>query len=235
MDTSPLTPASLDAYADAYYLNAEIDDIDIEELAQRQSIPAIVAGLAGCSRVLEMGFGTGLITRELIAAGVSVEVLEGSPRLAAHARSAHPGLIVHVGMFETFQPADPFDAVLALHVLEHVDDPVALLVHLRSWLRSGGMLTVVTPNAESLHRQLAVRMGLHENLDDLSPRDHVVGHQRVYNLQSLHADLTAGGFTPEEDFGYFVKPLSNAQMLDWPMDVLRGLNQLSDVVPPRLL
>src|SRR3546814_4330103 len=70
-----------------------------------------------------MGFGTGLITRELIAAGVSVEVLEGSPRLAAHARSAHPGLIVHVGMFETFQPADPFDAVLALHVLEHVDDP----------------------------------------------------------------------------------------------------------------
>src|SRR3546814_9500318 len=89
VDTSPLTPASLDAYADAYYLNAEIDDIDIEELAQRQSIPAIVAGLAGCSRVLEMGFGTGLITRELIAAGVSVEVLEGSPRLAAHRSEEH--------------------------------------------------------------------------------------------------------------------------------------------------
>src|SRR3546814_17702479 len=96
-----------------------------------------------------MGFGTGLITRELIAAGVSVEVLEGSPRLAAHARSAHPGLIVHVGMFETFQPADPFDAVLALHVLAHVDDQVALLGHLRSWLPPGRRPTVRTPNPPS--------------------------------------------------------------------------------------
>src|SRR3546814_20784405 len=108
VDTSPLTPASLGAYADAYYLNAEIDDIDIEELAQRQSIAAIVAGLAGCSRVLEMGFGTGRITRSLLAAGVSVEVLEGSPPLAATARSSHPGLIVHVGIFCAFPLANPF-------------------------------------------------------------------------------------------------------------------------------
>lgn len=235
MDTSHLTPDSLDAYADTYYLNAQIEDIDIEELAQRHSIPAIVEGLRGCDRVLEMGYGTGLITTELLAAGVTVEVLEGSPRLAEHARAQHPGLVVHVGMFESFQPDVPADAVLALHVLEHVDDPLALLRHLRSWLRPGGVLTVVTPNAQSLHRQLAVRMGLHDRLDDLSPRDHLVGHQRVYDLDGLRTDLRAGGFEPEAEFGYFVKPLSNGQMLDWPMEVLEGLNRLSDVVPPWLL
>lgn len=235
MDPSPLTPAILDDYADTYYLNDAVDDIDIEELAQRHSIPAIAGSVAGCERVLEMGYGTGLITTELLRAGISVDVLEGSPVLAGHARERHPGLVVHVDMFESFVPDVPYDAVLALHVLEHVDDPVALLGHLSRWLHPSGVLTVVTPNAQSIHRQLAVRMGLHERLDDLSPRDHLVGHQRVYDLDRLHADLRAGGFEPEHDFGYFVKPLSNGQMLDWPPDVLEGLNRLSDVVPPWLL
>jgi 2-polyprenyl-3-methyl-5-hydroxy-6-metoxy-1,4-benzoquinol methylase len=235
VDRSPLTPDALDDYASTYYLNEAVEDIDIEELAQRHSIPAIADSLAGCRLVLEMGYGTGLITGELLARGIPVEVLEGSPVLADHARDRHPGLTVHVGMFESFAPDEPFDAVLALHVLEHVDDPVALLGHIAGWLRPGGVLVAVTPNKESIHRQLAVKMGLHQRLDDLSPRDHLVGHQRVYDLAGLHEDLLAGGFAPERDFGYFVKPLSNGQMLDWSPEVLEGLNRLSDVVPPWLL
>ena len=235
MDTSHLTPAALDAYAASYYLNDAVDDIDIEELAQQHSIPALVEGLAGCERVLEMGYGTGLITTELLAQGIGLEVLEGSPVLADRARAQHPGLVVHVDMFESFLPHVPFDAVLALHVLEHVEDPVLLLGHLARWVRPGGVLIAVTPNAQSIHRQLAVQMGLHEQLDDLSPRDHLVGHQRVYDLEGLHTDLLAGGFVPEHDFGYFVKPLSNGQMLEWPRELLEGFNRLSAVVPPWLL
>jgi len=235
VDPSPLTPAALDEYADTYYLNDAVEDIDIEELAQRHSIPAIVESLTGCARVLEMGYGTGLITTELLREGIGVEVLEGSPRLADEARQRHAGLVVHVDMFETFIPEVPYDAVLALHVLEHVDEPAGLLRHIAQWLRPDGVLIAVTPNAQSIHRQLAVRMGLHERLDDLSPRDHLVGHQRVYDLDGLHADLEAGGFKPEHDFGYFVKPLSNGQMLDWGPELLEGFNRLSDVVPPWLL
>lgn len=235
MDTSNLTPDALDDYAATYYLNDAVEDIDIEELAQQHSIPAIVESLTGCARVLEMGYGTGLITSELLAQGIEVAVLEGSPVLAEHARTRHPGLEVHVGMFEDFTPDVPYDAVLALHVLEHVDDPVLLLRHLAGWLPVGGVLIAVTPNAQSIHRQLAVRMGLHEHLDDLSPRDHLVGHQRVYDLDGLRSDLREGGFEPEHDFGYFVKPLSNGQMLDWAPEVLEGLNRLSDVVPAWLL
>lgn len=235
MDPKQLTPAALDEYAATYYLNADVEDIDIEELAQHHSIPAIVNHLEGCERVLEMGYGTGLITRELLTHGVGLDVLEGSGTLAEHARGEHPGLTVHVDMFEDFAPEVPYDAVLALHVLEHVDDPIALLGRIGAWLRPGGMLISVTPNAQSIHRQLAVAMGLHEQLDDLSPRDHLVGHQRVYDLDWLHRDLEAGGFVPEADFGYFVKPLSNGQMLDWPTEVLEGLNRLSSTVPPWLL
>ncbi|MEY2571716.1 MAG: hypothetical protein QOE63_2066 [Acidimicrobiaceae bacterium] len=230
MASAPLDPNELDRYAATYYLNAEVDDIDIEERAQRHSVPALLRALQGASRVLEMGYGTGLITGELLARGVPIEVLEGSPVLSEHAREAHPGLVVHTGMFEEFDGTD-FDAVLALHVLEHVDDPVALLDRIVRWIRPGGTLVAVTPNAQSLHRQLAVKMGLHEHLDDLSPRDHLVGHQRVFDLSSLRATLEAGGLECTDEFGYFVKPLANGQMLEWSDALLEGFNALADIVP----
>ena len=213
--TAHLTPSDLDRFVSTYYLNDEVDDVDIEELAQSHSIPAIVRALAGCERVLEMGYGTGLITTKLLEAGVTVEVVEGSAVLRDHAISQHPGLVVHLSMFEEFVPDEPADAVLALHVLEHVDRPDELLAHLASWLRPGGTLVAVTPNARSIHRMLGVQMGLQEHLDDLSARDHLVGHQRVYDLAQLRAELEGAGLTVVSDFGYFVKPLANSQMIGW--------------------
>ena len=153
MDTD-LTPADLDEYAATYYLNAEVEDIDIEELAQQHSVPALLRAIEGCERVIELGYGTGLITGELLAAGVAIEVVEGSPALRDHAIAEHPGLVVHLSMFEDFVPDEPVDAVLALHVLEHVDRPDELLAHLASWLRPGGVFVAVTPNARSIHRLL---------------------------------------------------------------------------------
>ena len=46
-------------------------------------------------------------------------------------------------------------------------------------------------------RELAA-LGLQPALDTLSPRDHLVGHQRVYDLSSLESDLRASGFEPFE-------------------------------------
>lgn len=232
--STDLSPADLDRFATTYYLNDAIEDVDIEELAQQHSIPMIVDALGSAERVLEMGYGTGLITRELLAAGVPVEVVEGSPTLREHAMAQHPGLTVHLGMFESFAPEQPYDAVLALHVLEHVDRPQELARHLATWLRPGGLLIAVTPNAESIHRRLGRAMGLQTALDDLSDRDHLVGHQRVYDLDGLKADLTGSGLEVVSDFGYFVKPLANSQMLSWSRAVLDGLNVISTEVPSEL-
>jgi len=46
------------------------------------------------------------------------------------------------------------------HVLEHVDDPVAVLRLVKSWLKPGGRVLAAVPNARSIHRQAAVIMGL---------------------------------------------------------------------------
>jgi SAM-dependent methyltransferase len=232
-----LTPEALDAYADTYYLNDAIADVDIEELGQRLSVGRTVEAVGGARRVLEMGYGTGLVTGELLARGVPIEVLEGSPKLCAIARERHgsAGLVVHEGMFEQFAPPEPYQAVLAMHIAEHVDEPVGLFAMVREWLAPGGSIVVVVPNAESLHRRLAVRMGLQERLDDLSPRDHLVGHQRVYDLAGLRSDLSEAGFTPVEEFGYQLKTVPNAMMADWPQELLSALVEISGEIPPAML
>jgi len=120
-------------------------------------------------------------------------------------------------------------------VLEHVDDPVALARHLRSWLRPEGEMIVVVPNRESLHRQLAVEMGLQPALDTLSARDSLVGHQRVYDLSTLEQHLREAGFEPFERRGFFLKTLPNGMMLDHSPKLIRALNIVGDALPARLM
>jgi 2-polyprenyl-3-methyl-5-hydroxy-6-metoxy-1,4-benzoquinol methylase len=225
----------LDRLAHDYYLRDPAGDIDIEELAQRRSFPALRRAIGEHRRVLEMGFGTGCITAQLLDAGIAVEVVEGSAVLAAEARRRHPGLVVHEAMFEAFAPPAPYDAVLALHVLEHVADPVALARHLASWVRPGGSLIAVCPNRESLHRRLAVRMGVQPALDTLSDRDRMVGHLRVYSLDDLAADLEAAGLRVEHRFGYLLKTLPNAMQLDHPPALLAAMSDVGEELAPELL
>lgn len=230
-----LTPGALDEYARTYYLNSEVSDIDIEERAQRSFSSGIADLLGDAQRVLDMGFGTGTMAAELLRRGVRAEVIEGSPVLVEQARARHPDLVVHEAMFESFQPSRPFDAVLALHVLEHVDAPGDLLRRVHRWLRPGGTLIVVVPNRESIHRRLAVLMGIQDRLDDLSPRDRLVGHLRVYDMDALRSDAETAGFRVADEHGFGLKCLPNAMMLDWPSELLDAMNDVGDQLPARIL
>lgn len=227
------TVAELDAYARDYYLGRAADDLDIEERQQQLSLERLRPFLHG--RILELGFGTGEMTASLRAAGFSTAVVEGSPLLVREARRRHPGIEIHEGFFETFQPPAPVDCLLAAHVFEHVEDPPALMAHLRGWLAPGGTIVAVVPNAASLHRRLAVRMGLQPAQDTLSPRDHLVGHRRVYTVEQLSEQLEASGFEVTDVTGWFLKVVPNGMMLDWPGELIDALVAVSDELDPRQL
>lgn len=230
-----LTSAELDEVAHQYYLTDPLEDMGIEELEGELGLLRIVEALDGCERVLEMGYGTGMTTRVLRDRGVAIEVVEGSPVLVETARGRHPGLVVHEAMFETFAPGPVFDAVLALFVAEHVDDPVALFRTAAQWLRPGGRLVVAVPNAGSIHRRLAVRMGLQEQLDSFSDRDRLLGHQRVYELPRLRADAEAAGLRVADQFGWFLKTVPFSMMLDYPRELIVALDEVSPDLPAELL
>ncbi len=225
------TPTALERIADQYHLNEAVPDKFIEDICQHYCCDWLRTLINPGDRVIELGFGEGITVAALSAHAAHYTVVEGAPSLAAKLRAQHPDVEAIEALFESYRPAQPCDKLLALHVFEHVDHPVALGRHLAQWLKPDGELIVIVPNRGSLHRRLAVLMGLQPELGSLSPRDHIVGHQRVYDIADLHTDLREAGFEPLETRGFFLKTLPNGMMLDHSPALLLALNQLGDTLP----
>ncbi|UZE97556.1 class I SAM-dependent methyltransferase [Alkalimarinus alittae] len=226
--------SKLDAIAESYH-NANVPDKFIEEISQEQSLTWIFEKLEGKRCILELGYGDGIINKQLLANGFSVDVIEGSPKVIARAKSDNPSLNIQQTLFEAFQTDKTYDCILALHVLEHVDDPVNLLKMMAGWLSENGELVIIVPNKNSIHRQLAVEMGLQNELDDLSPRDLAVGHQRVYSHETLREDIEKAGFKVIEETGFFLKTLPNGMMLEHSHELITAMNTIADRIPRELL
>ncbi len=224
----------LDAIADTYH-HADIPDKFIEELCQDYTLNWLFEKLGNSAKILELGYGDGIISHALAAKQLPFEIVEGSPRVIEGAQKALPEVQITQSLFETFKPAKVYDCILALHVLEHVDEPVELLQTMSSWLEPGGTIVIIVPNKNSLHRRLAVHMSLQSELDSLSPRDLMVGHQRVYSLQTLGADVEAAGFSVVETAGFFLKALPNSMMLEYDLKLIQAMNDISPDLPPDLL
>lgn len=100
-------------------------------------------------RLLDVGCGDGYQLSQLRALGWEVEGQELDPKAAAHARDTY-NLSVHLGVLKDLAfPDAEFDAVSMRHVIEHVHDPVALLIECKRILKSNGTLVCITPNVES--------------------------------------------------------------------------------------
>jgi protein-L-isoaspartate O-methyltransferase len=225
----------LDQIAADYHTNEAIPDIHIENLCQEYFIEWLLRQIPIGSRVLELGYGDGLVTAELANFACKLTVLEGAGTLVDRARQAHPDIECVHCLFEDFRAGQAYDVILASHVLEHVDDPQAILRQVTSWLDEAGKIIIVVPNQNSLHRQLAVVMGLQPKLDTLSKRDVLVGHQRVYSLQALESDVRRAGLMPVDSAGFFLKVLPNSMMLEYSRELLWGLNAISRSLPKDLL
>lgn len=221
----------LERIASDYHLNDEVPDKFIEDICQEYCCEWLATLINRNDRVVELGYGEGITLSRLAKKTNNYTLVEGAPSLAKIAKNLHPKLEVVQAMFEEYQPIELFDKIFALHVFEHVDDPVTLAKHLRTWLKPGGEIVVIVPNKESLHRRLAVIMGLIPTLDTLSARDIVVGHQRVYDIASLEIELCAAGYVPFERRGFFLKTLPNSMMLSHSPELLHAMNVLGDKFP----
>jgi 2-polyprenyl-3-methyl-5-hydroxy-6-metoxy-1,4-benzoquinol methylase len=105
-------------------------------------------------RLLDVGCGAGDGIDRMRGLGWCAEGTDTDPAAVSAARSR--GLTVHQGTLDRLDlPAASFDAVTLSHVIEHVDDPRALLRECRRLLAPRGTLFIETPNAGSwLHARL---------------------------------------------------------------------------------
>jgi SAM-dependent methyltransferase len=135
-------------------------------------------------RVLEVGAGTGTITRKLVERypEITVTALEPAENMIGNLQSyaaLHPRVEVHrQTLKDLVVPAGGFDAAMYLNVLEHISDDSDELVRAASALRTGGALLVFGPAHEWLYSDL----------------DYKAGHYRRYSVKGLRSVVTAAGF-----------------------------------------
>jgi len=225
----------LERIAQEYHANATVPDIHIENICQEYLLEWLRAHVPAGAHVLELGYGDGLVTAAMARHCARLTLIEGAESLVRSAAQLHPHVECVHTLFEDFRPTTGFDVILASHVLEHVNDPGAILNLMATWLSPQGKIIAIVPNRNSIHRQLAVAMGLQPELDTLSNRDHLVGHQRVYSMDGLVRDIEAAGLRVIETTGFFLKVLPNSMMLDYSRELLWALNVISPSLPSNLL
>jgi 2-polyprenyl-3-methyl-5-hydroxy-6-metoxy-1,4-benzoquinol methylase len=118
------------------------------------------------------------------------------------------------------------------HVLEHVEDPVAILKKAKNWLAKDGVILGAVPNSRSLHRQAAVIMDIQATEDTMSELDYHHGHRRIYNPETFRGDFSKAGLKVMHFGGYWLKPVSNNQIhASWSKEMLYAFMKLGERYP----
>lgn len=143
-------------------------------------------------------------------------VVEPCARFADLAR-AHAGTddriaVVQASIEDARLDGEAFDCIVASGLLHEVADPGRVLAALARLCGERTRLHVNVPNARSLHRLLALEMGLIADVHELSPQQRALQQPRTFDLDSLQALCRAAGFDVVEHGSYFVKPFTHRQM-----------------------
>jgi 2-polyprenyl-3-methyl-5-hydroxy-6-metoxy-1,4-benzoquinol methylase len=183
--------------------------------------------------ILELGPAEGVMTELLAATGKKLTLVEGSALFCDSLRRRFPDANTVNALFEEFESSELFDNIILGHVLEHVEDAVDILSRAKQWLKPGiGRLFAAVPNARSLHRQAAVIMGILREEDALNEMDMHHGHRRVFNPETFRNAFARAGLKIEIFGGYWMKPLSNAQIeASWTPEMVEAFMALGERYP----
>jgi 2-polyprenyl-3-methyl-5-hydroxy-6-metoxy-1,4-benzoquinol methylase len=162
--------------------------------------------------MLELGSYKGKFTRRLMSHFTDITCVEASDAAMHEARRSFPNLAYVNALFEQAQLPRRYDNIVMTHVLEHVDDPVAVLRRVNEeWLSDGGRFFLACPNANAPSRQIAVKMGLISHNAAVTPAEAEHGHRCTYSLDTLERDAVAAGLKVMHRSGVFFKALANFQ------------------------
>jgi SAM-dependent methyltransferase len=141
--------------------------------------------LPAAKTLLEIGCHAGVLLDRFRRQGWAVTGVEPDANAAGFAR-AQFGLAVQASALENsnLEPSS-FDAVVMLHVIEHLDDPACTIRLIRQLLRPGGILVVETPIYDTLMFRLLGKRERSLSCD---------GHIFFYTSKTLRALLERCGF-----------------------------------------
>ena len=152
-------------------------------------------GEGGGRRALDVGAADGFLAELLTRQGWQVTALERDPAQAAKARGRCHEVIV-ADLDEAAPRLDgPFDAIVYGDVLEHLGDPLPVLVALNRCLAPGGRVIVSVPNVAHVWIRLGLLLGRWDYADrGILDRTHL----RFFTKQSFARFLGDAGLDVEE-------------------------------------
>ena len=192
------------------------------------------------ARLLEVGCGERPLFLDL--PGVACTVVEPTPAFAQRAvelASGRTGVRVARSFVEEFDPlGEDYDMIVASCVLHEVPDAQVFLTALQRLCGPETVVHVNVPNARSLHRLLAVAMGLIDDPGTPSQTQRTMQQRGgVYGRESLTQALADAGLQVTAAGTLFVKPFTHGQMQQlvdqgfMTPAMLDGLARLVDWLP----
>jgi len=162
---------------------------------------------------LELGSFKGDFTKRLMPFFNDITCVEASDKAIRIAKTKVSKKVKFIhSLFENAQLPQKYDNIILTHVLEHLDNPVAILKRVNNeWLSDNGRLFLVCPNANAPSRQIAVKMGLISHNSDVTHAEKEHGHLITYALDTLERDAKLAGLKVLYRSGIFFKALANFQ------------------------
>ena len=208
---------------------------DLEEAVRFKEFSNLVSFCnEGHKTVIEFGLGDGVFTHMLSeyfehvtavdAAQTTIELLKQN--------FDQGNITFKQNYIEDFNSEVKFDVIVMSHLLEHLVDPVMALKNIKRLMHKNSILYVSVPNANSIHRLVATKMGLLMRPDQLNQRDISLGHQIVFYPNNFKSTVKAAGLKISHFGGVMIKPLANSQIsTDWSHEMVEGFIALGDDLP----
>lgn len=105
-----------------------------------------------------------------------------------------------------------FDFIILSSVLHELDEPQLMLGAIRKLCSDNTVVHINVPNANSIHRLIALETGLIKNVHEQSTQMQKMQRRRTYDIKLLKDEMKIAGFKVIDSGSYFVKPFTHMQM-----------------------
>ena len=123
-----------------------------ERALQENQILRRIKKFKSKGKLLDVGAGSGILVEAATQKGFKAKGIEPSKWLAEKGKSR--GINIIQGVLSESTKDEKFDVITIIDVLEHVDEPLKLLLDVSERLRNDGIGVLVVPNVESFAAKL---------------------------------------------------------------------------------